>query len=149
MGSWGSRVAIHAAGAKATYEAEYAVESQRNGFIDAMNEGRTAEAYALVPQLMETFKDDAGVMNMIAWKIVDPKADVKDRNADLAIRAATRGCELTEWKDPGLLDTLARAYFVKGDVQRAVELQTKAIGLAKDAESRADLEAALREYQGK
>lgn len=135
--------------AKQKYEAEYTIESQRNGFIDAMNEGRTAEAYALAPKLMEAFKDDVGVMNMIAWKIVDPKAEVKDRNADLAIRAATRGCELTKWEEPGVIDTLARAHFVKGDAKKAAELQRKAVALEKNAESRAELEAALKEYEGK
>jgi thiol-disulfide isomerase/thioredoxin len=133
--------------AKDAYEAEYAIESQRNGFIDAMNEGRTQDAYALAPKLLETFKDDPGVMNMIAWKIVDPKAELKDRNTALAIRAATRGCELTNWSDPGLLDTLARAYFVEGRVDRAIELQQQAINLEKNPESRAELEDALREYR--
>ncbi len=133
--------------AKEKYEAEYDRESRRNRFFDAMDEGDTATAYAIADTLVsDFFKDDAGTLNGIAWEIVDPDAEVKDRNLDIAMKAAKRAAEL-EPADPGILDTLARVHFLKGEVSEAIRLQEKAVGLEKSEEGKAALQVALDEYR--
>ena len=58
-------------------------------------------------------------------------------------------CELTEWKDPASIDTLAAAYAEAGDFDAAVKWQTKANALFSDAETRTKGEARLKLYQEK
>ncbi len=75
-------------------------------------------------------KDNARLLNQIAWFMIDPGAGIKNPDVDLALRAATRAVELTGAKDAAILDTLALAHYLKGDKTRAIELQTKAVELA-------------------
>jgi hypothetical protein len=49
------------------------------------------------------------------------------RNGKEAIRMSTRACELTEWKGPGAISTLAAAYAEVGDFDQAVKYQTQAM----------------------
>lgn len=68
------------------------------------------------------------------------------RDGEQATKDATRACELTEWKNFGILDTLAAAYAEAGDFEKAVEWQTKAIELA-PKDQREDLQARLELYE--
>jgi tetratricopeptide (TPR) repeat protein len=93
-------------------------------------------------------------LNFIAWtRATNPDASL--RNADEAIAAATRLCELTRWQEAAYVDTLAAAYAEKGDFERAVELQMKAAGLVpmtaeslrKELDSRIDLYRRRQPYR--
>ncbi len=44
------------------------------------------------------------------------------------------------------MDTLARAYFVKGDLDKAVEVQTKAVDIADD-DMKEQLKSSLEEFK--
>lgn len=132
--------------AKAKYEAEFVAEDRRNTFFEAMDAGDTRKAYALADSLInEYFKDDAGTLNGIAWTIVDPAGEVKDKDLNIAMRAAERAATL-EPKESGILDTLARVQFLKGDIEAAIKTQQAAIDNAKDEAMRAELAKALEEY---
>jgi thiol-disulfide isomerase/thioredoxin len=92
------------------------------------------------------WKDNAQLQNKIAWTIVDPNGGVEKKDLALAEQCAKRAAELTKNKDAAILDTLARVHFVKGEVDKAIEVQTTAVGLA-DEQMKADLQAALDEYK--
>jgi len=110
--------------------------------------GKVAEATAWSKELIGgAFKDDAMMLNAIAWGMVDPQRDLKGVDLDTALAAAKRADELTGNKDPQVLDTLARVYFKKGDKAKAVELQTKAVELAPE-DIKEDLEKSLKEFKG-
>ncbi len=53
------------------------------------------------------------------------------RDGGRAVQEATRACELTGWRDPDCLDTLAAAYAETGDYDSAVARQKQAIALAR------------------
>src|SRR5690348_15837534 len=67
-------------------------------------------------------------MNPIACKIVDPEDNtLTKKDLDLALKASLRTTELTKHMDAPIMDTLAKVYFDKGDVTKALEIQTKAV----------------------
>lgn len=95
------------------------------------------QAYAYALQLAQNdFKDNAQILNQIAWTIVDDETNPPLQSPDYqaAITIARRAVELTQERDPMILDTLAYAYFKHGDVQNALKYQKMAVDLLeKDA----------------
>jgi hypothetical protein len=90
---------------------------------------------------------DSNALNSFAWGIVDPEVESAHPDIALALYAATMGCTLTNYKDGNVLDTLARAHFMMGGVERAIELQRLAIAAAKAVGARtSSLEDTLDEY---
>jgi thiol-disulfide isomerase/thioredoxin len=89
---------------------------------------------------------DSQTLNSIAWSIVDPAGGIEPKDLDLAIAAATQASAIEGDKDGSIIDTLARAHFLKGNKAKAIELQKKAIELAPE-EMKEDLKAALAEYE--
>jgi tetratricopeptide (TPR) repeat protein len=62
------------------------------------------------------------------------------RDGTKAVEHATRACELSGWKTPNRLSTLAAAYAETGDFQNAVKWMEKAIELDPSSTSRSTLE---------
>lgn len=111
--------------------------------------GEYATAYKLGNEMVEKAikTKNSMTLNQVAWTIVDPEGKVEKRDLDLAMKAAQAASDLTDNKDGAILDTLARVYFVKGDKEKAIEIQKKAIENA-DGRMKRELEATLKEYQG-
>lgn len=109
---------------------------------------RKADASALGDSIIADAGKDAMFLNFFAWTIVDPDGDLPadKRDAALAVRAATAAADATENKEPATLDTLARAYFVKGDIDKAIEIQAKATDLA-EGDLKQQLQSSLEEYK--
>jgi len=132
-------------------EAERLQEQKRmapmNDFMGLMRKKDYTHAYEAARAILTgDLKDDPGVLNAIAWSLVDPKAPLPAPDLDLALKAGVHACEVTSYKEAGILDTLARVYFVRGDKAKAVDFESKAIALAPAAEA-ADMQVALKEYQ--
>jgi tetratricopeptide (TPR) repeat protein len=84
------------------------------------------EALRLKPDWVEP-------MNNLAW-FMAAGHETTIHNPDKAIRLAQRACELTNYMEPSLLDTLAVAYASTGDFSKAIETAEKALALCQSPE---------------
>ena len=89
----------------------------------------TSDAYALGERIVKDSWDDPQLLNMISWNVLDNPA-IKHRDFDFALKAAERANNLTNNEDPMILDTLARAWFEKGEVNKAIAIQERAVQFA-------------------
>lgn len=96
--------------------------------------------------LAEKFHDTPEALNVIAWDLVTQKAFAKGLDLVFAEKTAARANELAGGQNPAILDTYARVLFMKGDKEKAIELQTKAVSLAED-EMKEDLKDTLYSYK--
>ncbi|MDX2115645.1 MAG: redoxin family protein [Planctomycetota bacterium] len=133
--------------ARSKHEFRFEGDAKLDQFMAAMADHKLDEAAKLGSELVSRyFKDDSMVLNELAWTIVDPDENYARRDLDLAQRAALRAAELTENDDPSVLDTLARVHFLKGEHDKAISIQTKAVSLAED-DFKKELEATLASYR--
>lgn len=103
--------------------------------------------YAFGETLLPKIWDDARLLNMVAWYVADYER-VGTRDLEFAARAAERACELTEAKDPYILDTVARVCFERGRVEEALAWQRQAIEHLKPDDPLArPIRKALRRYE--
>jgi len=114
----------------------------------ALNKKDYDTAVKVARQVVEDQKDNVDTLNDIAWLMVDPKTPIEKPDLDLALKAAQRSNELAKGENPAVLDTLARVYFSRGDVDKAIELQTSAISKSGD-DLKEDLGKTLSEYKAK
>jgi thiol-disulfide isomerase/thioredoxin len=116
-------------------------------FVVFIKAEQNAPAYKAADELAAAANDDPQALNELAWTIVDD-ASVTDRDYDRAEKYATRAVELTNSKRADILDTLARVYAEKGQMDKALEWQTKAVENA-PAELKEELQKTLDEYKTK
>jgi tetratricopeptide (TPR) repeat protein len=109
------------------------VEQKRGNIAAALQHYR--EALALGPDEM--------VYNNLAWLYATHR-NASVRDVAQAVALATRAAELTEFRNPNVLDTLAAAYASAGRFDEAMATTTRAIELAEAAGER-DLAGVLNE----
>jgi tetratricopeptide (TPR) repeat protein len=109
-----------------------------------------AAGYALAEQLgAGDLKDDAQGLNQIAWFILDTD-EIEKRDYAVALKLAARAAEVSKNEDPAILDTLARAHFENKQIDKAIEVQTRAVALSakvEDPEMRDELAQTLEKYK--
>ena len=82
--------------------------------------------YELGWKLLKAHRDDSMMLNSMAWYVLDDAA-VKKRDFEFAMSVAKAANEAAGGSNAAILDTLARAYFEKGDLGSAVKYQKKAV----------------------
>jgi tetratricopeptide (TPR) repeat protein len=90
----------------------------------------------------------AQAYNGRAW-LLATCPDAKHRDGKKAVVSATRACELTNWRDPMIIDTLAAAQAEAGDFASAARWQSKSLELLSDETQRSDFRTRLKLYEGK
>ena len=98
--------------------------------------GKMNEAIALLEKACQLEPDDSTPVNNLAWYLATYNDD-KIRNSAEALRLARRACELTNYKKPEVLDTLAVAYAATGDFGKAIETAGKALEMCGSDEQKA------------
>jgi thiol-disulfide isomerase/thioredoxin len=114
-------------------------------FAILLGKGDSKGAAKLAGEVSDANKDNAMLQNQLAWELLTNQG-LKDRDLALAEKIATRANEASQNKDPAILDTLARALFMQGKKDKAVELQEKALALAAE-EQRATFRKTLASYK--
>jgi thiol-disulfide isomerase/thioredoxin len=104
-------------------------------------------AWATAGKMVDDSESRPQMLNDVAWTILT-KPGIATRNLDLALKLAEKANAATEGKESGVLDTLARAHFEKGDIDKAIDFQTQAVANAGDSE-KAQLQDTLKKYQAK
>jgi hypothetical protein len=96
--------------------------------------GQYTNAVATLGEAILLDSKNARLYNSLAW-MKATCSDASVRNGEEAVTAATKACELTEWKNWMFVDTLAAAHAEAGDFKRAMEFQEKAMRTGNPGES--------------
>lgn len=110
--------------------------------------GKHKEAIADYEKELKQSPEDSGTLNNLAWVLsTSPEDDLRD--GQKAIELATKSCELTEFKQPHILSTLASSYAEAGDFAKALEWIEKALKLAEETNSKnlEDIKKELEAYK--
>ena len=102
---------------------------QKNLAVAFYNNGYFDKAISHWELALALKPDSPDVLNALAWV----KSAIKDSDSHdpaEAVKLALRACEVTDFKQAALLDTLAISYAAAGDFDKAIETVRKALSLA-------------------
>jgi tetratricopeptide (TPR) repeat protein len=103
---------------------DYAVRGR--AYFKKGNYKEAASAFEKALQLSPN--NDSALGRLALFRATCPDASL--RNGKEAIRMSMRACELTGWKEPAAIFTLAAAYAEIGDFNQAVKYQTQGIEMS-------------------
>lgn len=113
----------------------------------AISIGDHAAAIADLEKALELQPDNDSVLNNLAWVLATSPDDAV-RDGKRAIGLAQKACELTEWKQPHVISTLAAAHAESGDFDEARKYSRQAVeGSEEAAEVRDQLKSELESYE--
>jgi tetratricopeptide (TPR) repeat protein len=107
------------------------------------NVGKINEALADYEKAYKILPKDSGLLNNLAW-LLATSPDDKLRDGKRALDLAKQACELTGYKMPHILSTLAAAYAETGDFENARKWSAKAVEIGmkgQDEELKKELES--------
>ena len=92
----------------------------------------------------------SGILNNLSWTLSTSLAD-DVRDGKRALELGLEACELTNYKKPHILSTLAAAYAETGQFDKAIEWSEKAVQLGRESKEPQleQLEAELESYRKK
>ena len=90
--------------------------------------GKHKDALNDYTKALELKPNDAAIHNNIAYLYVSAN-DESFRDKVKALEHAKKAAELSKEKNAEILDTLARAYFINGQIKEAIEAENKALKL--------------------
>lgn len=90
------------------------------------DQGHATRAKAAVAKVVDQFEDDVHQLNRAAWQLMTDK-ETAGKFDEVALAFAERMEKHAAELDPRLLDTVAMAHFLNGQIDRAVALQAQAI----------------------
>ena len=112
-----------------------------------LNVGKHQEAIADFEKALKIEPEDTTILNNLAW-VLATSPDEKLRDGKRAVELATKACELTDYKLPHILSTLAASFAESGNFDNAVEWSQKAVDMD-DPENAEQLAKELQSYQKK
>ncbi|MCH2182112.1 MAG: redoxin domain-containing protein [Mariniblastus sp.] len=121
------------------------VKMIRFSILISTNDPRSTEAFH---QMIDENKEDPGLLNQLAWGIVEMKVAGDQVNKPLA-DAARRAIDLAVLQSPNdgaILDTQAHLALMQGKMDEAIQIQTRAVENAKP-EIKAELERFLQDLK--
>jgi tetratricopeptide (TPR) repeat protein len=110
-----------------------------------LNLGDHAAAVEDFARALAVEPEDSALLNNFAW-VLATSPDDNVRDGERAIELATKACELTEYKTPHILSTLAAAYAEKGDFDTARKWSQQAVDMD-DKEHDEQLRKELASYK--
>jgi tetratricopeptide (TPR) repeat protein len=105
--------------------------------------GKYKDALNDYTKALELKPNDAAIHNNIAYLYVLAN-DESFRDKVKALEHAKKAAELSKEKNAEILDTLARAYFINGQIKEAIEIEDKAVKLEPYND---EFKERLKEYQ--
>ncbi len=124
-------------------------DSRGNRAVILLALGKYDKALDDLDELLRVAPNSARAQRERAW-ILATCPDAKVRNGEQAVASATKACELTEWKEPQSLATLAAACSEARDFDGAVKWQQKAVELLSDKNpDKHEYRALLDRYKAK
>ena len=93
-----------------------------------LNIGKHAEAIADFSRALKIKPSEMSLLNNLAWVLAtSPEEGLRDGKR--AVELATKACELTEYKTPHILSTLAAAFAEDGNFETAIKWSQQAVDL--------------------
>ena len=118
------------------------------------DQGRKDEARPWVVQVIDARKrrcesapSNPTVLNGYAWLLLTCEPEDLRAPAE-ALAVSLKSNVLTDYQNPDYVDTLALAYFLTGDVEKAIDYGRQAVEMLPEGnEGRAEFTARLAEYE--
>lgn len=104
------------------------------------------QGYAYGSQLLAKYPNDLSVLRTLARTALS-SPQVRRRDVDWAFEIARKADDVGEGRDSRAAEVVAMAWFSKGDREKAIEAQERAIRLQTDAKLRKVLEETLARYR--
>ena len=107
--------------------------------------GRHDEAIKEYERVLEQKPDESGALNNLSWVLATSTVD-ELRDGQRSLELAQKACEVTEYKLPHVISTLAAAHAELGNFEQAIEWSTKAVEL-ENPDHQEQLELELESYR--